>query len=149
MWYLVIKESKTETCQLSLQQPNQPLSTSQTKCESHTKTSWNICTTCPFRARAQTLARNFPETKMILVHTSIRRVQHNVEPLPSSVSRALCCPHTITSTFLPLTCPQDDQWGFWGGGVRITQSPCKGKPYWYLIRTCQAQQVWAKRVIMV
>lgn len=83
LWYLVIKESKTATCQLGLQQPNQPLSSSQTECQPHTETPWNSCMfrckTCPFGARTQTPARNFPQTKMILVHASVRRVQHNLE----------------------------------------------------------------------
>lgn len=119
LWYFVTKESKTATCQLGLQQPNQALSSSQTKCQSHTKTSWNICMfrckTCPFWAR-KTPATNFPEIKMILVHASIRRVQHDLEPPPPSVSRALCCPHTTASMFLPLTCaPRLSTGFFWGG----------------------------------
>lgn len=114
---------------------NETLSMSQTKCESHTKTLWNICMfrckTWPFRARTQTLARNFPETKMILVHASIRRVQHNLEPPPPSVSRALCCAHTMTSMFLPLPrAPRRSTGFFWG--VRINQTLCKVKPYLFV-----------------
>lgn len=129
LWYLVIKESKTETCQLGLQQPSQPLSSSQTKCQSHTVTPWtSACLDAKLVHSGQELktpARNFPETKMILVRASIRRVQHNLEPPPPSVSRALCCPHTTASMFLPLTCAPRLSMGFFGG-VRINQTLCKG-----------------------
>lgn len=96
--------------------PNQPLSTSQTKCQPHTDTAWNICMfrckTCPFRARTPTPARNFPATKMILVYASISRVQHNLETLPPEP----CAVHTPA---LPCSChllvPPDYQQGFFGG----------------------------------
>lgn len=57
-----------------------------------------------------------------------------------SVSRALCCPHSTCA-------PRLSTGVFWG--VKINQTLCKEKPYLYLIRPSQAQQVWAKRVIMI
>lgn len=50
----------------------------------------------------------------------------------------------VPATFL---CPQIINGGFWG--VRINQNLCKEKPYLYLTRSSQAQQVWVKNMVMI
>lgn len=75
--------------------------------------------------------------------------QHQKSPAQSgaTASRALCCPHTSTSMFLPFTCAPRLSTGFFGG--KNQPNSIKRKSYLYVIRTSQAQQVWAKRVITV
>lgn len=152
MWYLVIKESKTATCQLGVQQPNQALSMSQTKCQSHSKTSCDICMfrckTCPFRARTQNSCKKLSRNQ-----NYFSSCQRQKSPAQSGATASIHLQSPLLSTHhclrVPATylCPQIINGGFWG--VRINQNLCKEKPYLYLIRSSQAQQVWAKNVIMI
>lgn len=120
LWDFVIKESKIATRQLGLHQPNQPLSTSQTKCQSQTKTSCNICMfrckTCPFRARTQTPVTNFPGTRRVLVHASMAEESSTIWSQrlhPSPESSVVHTPPPPSSCHLLV--PPDYQWGFFGG----------------------------------
>lgn len=152
MWYLVVKESKTATCQLGVQQPNQALSTSQTKCQSHSETSCDVCMfrckTCPFRARTQNSCKKLSRNQ-----NEFSSCQRQKSPAQSGAAASIRLQSPLlsthhASTFLPLTCAPRLSTGVFGG-VRINQNLCKEKPYLYLIRSSQAQQVWAKSVIMI
>lgn len=89
-------------------------------------------TTCPFRARTQTPARNFPETKTLFSSCQqVRRVQQCLGQTPSSThsSRVLCSRYTIASMFLSLTFIPRFINSFFGGRERINQTIFKEKAY--------------------
>lgn len=120
LWYLVVKESKTATCQLGVQQPNQALSTSQTKCQSHSETSCDVCMfrckTCPFRARTQNSCKKLSRNQ-----NEFSSCQRQKSPAQSGAAASIRLQSPLLSTHhrlhVPATylCPQIIHGGFWGG----------------------------------
>jgi len=148
-------EPKTAAHRLVSQQIKPTRCRSQTKFPSHMK--WRLRwarsdakPARPPRARTQTPAGNFPETKTISVRVSEsgepsevwrQRLHPLASPELSAVSAPL--PHVLLS---PTLTPRLET--FLGGEGRINLNISKEKPYWYLIRSSQAQKVWVKRVLM-
>lgn len=105
LWYLVIKESKTATCQLVLQQVKQTLFRSQTKFQSQNEMSRKICI---FRCKnhLSIQGKNSNSCKKLSRNQNnfsscqqVRRVQQYLEQTPPSArfSRVLCSRYTIAS----------------------------------------------------